>query len=137
MLAWALNLGFAASGSDAEPPAPEPVVSGGMGGGRYVRHFTERPYRKFTKKDERELKQLLIKVVEEESKQAEVDLNKKARELAEVANAAEGIKRAVEQVESIIKADLRAHEISLPEARRRLDELEEEEDLLLLIAGEL
>lgn len=114
------------------PPAP----STPSGGGRYVRHFTERHYRKFTKKDERELKRLLQKVVEEESKQAEVDLNKKARELAEVANAAEGIKRAVEQVESIIKADLRAHEISLPEAKRRLEELEEEEDLLLLIAGE-
>lgn len=125
-------------GDGVETPAPPPAaVSSGSGGGRYVRHFTERPYRKFTKKDERELKQLLQKVVEEESKQAEVDLNKKARELAEVANAAAGIKRAVEQVESIIKSDLRAHEISLPEAKRRIQELEEEEELLLLIAGEL
>ena len=117
------------------PPAP--AVSRGSGGGRYIRHFSERTFRKFTKKDERELKQLLQKVVEEESKQAEVDLNKKARELAEVANAAAGIKRAVQQVESIINADLRAHEISLPEAKRRIQELEEEEELLLLIAGEI
>lgn len=132
MLGLLLRIG---DGVAVAPPAPAPSTP--SGGGRYVRHFTERPYRKFTKKDERELKQLLQKVVEEESKQAEVDLNKKARELAEVADAATGIRRAVDQVESIIKADLRAHEISLPEARRRLEELEEEEDLLLLIAGEL
>ena len=130
---WLLNMGFAAGGTPEPEPAP---VSTGSGGGRYVRHFTEYPRRKFTKKDERELKRLLLEVVEEESKQAEVDLNKKARELAEVSDAAAGIRRAVQQVESIIKSEARAHEISAREAKRRIEELEEEEELLLLIAGE-
>ena len=105
------------------------------GGGRFV-HFAE-PYRKFTRNDERELKRLLLKVVEQESLAAKVDLQKKARELAEVSNAAAGIKRAVDQVAAIVKADARADRIHWIEARRRLDELEEEEDLILLIAGEI
>lgn len=134
MLGWLLNLGFAGSGEDAPAPPPAPTPTTGGGGGRFV-HFAE-PYRKFTRKDEKELKQLLLEVVEKESLEAKVDLQKKARELAEVSNAAAGIRRAVEQVESIVKADARANRIHWIEARRRLDELEEEEDLILLIAGE-
>lgn len=121
-------------GDGVAAPTPAAPKTGG-GGGRFI-HFAE-PYRKFTKKDEKELKRLLLKVVEQESLEAKVDLQKKARELAEVSNAASGIKRAVDQVEAIVKADARANRIHWVEAKRRLEELEEEEDLILLIAGEI
>ena len=131
MLAILMNLGFAGGG--AATPEPTPAPSGG--GGRFFTPW-EPKKRKFTKKDEKELKKLLLQVVEEEQDpEAELALQRKAVELAEVSGAISGIKQAVTAAEQAVLAQARAHEITRVEAKRRIEELEEEEDLILLLAG--
>lgn len=128
MLGWLLNLGFAGGGEAAEEPAAAPARSPG---GRYV-YLPDYPTRKFTKKDEEELKKLLLKVVEEETGHA--DLQKKAVELQEVSNAAAGIRRAVDKAQQVVRRQAMQNRINWIEAQRRIEELEEEEDLILLLA---
>lgn len=128
---WLMNLGFAGGG--AATPAPTPAPGGG--GGRFFTPW-EPKKRKFTKKDEKELKKLLLQVVEEEQDpEAELALQRKATELAQVAGALSGIKQAVTEAEKAVLAQARAHEITRVEAKRRIEEIEEEEDLILLLAG--
>lgn len=126
MLGWLLNLGFAGGGA-AAPVTPE-VPSPQGGGHRYLP--SEYPKRKFTKKDEKELKKLLLEVVEKDDYSAQ----KRAEELATLDNAATGIRNAVDQAQKIIRKQALSQKLEWEEAQRRIKELEEEEDLLLILA---
>lgn len=126
MLAWIRNLGFLGDGT-AAPVTPEvPRPQGG--GHRYLP--PEYPKRKFTKKDEKELKKLLLEVVEEDNYSAQ----KRAEELASLENAATGIRNAVDQAQKVIRKQALSQKLEWEEAQRRIKELEEEEDLLLILA---
>lgn len=127
MLAVLLNLGFAGGGTVA------PEVSHVGGSGRILPAEWPKKKRKFTDKDEKELKKLLRKVVEDE-KNAQQKLEKKAESLRNVVNAAEGIRNAVDDVQRLVRKQALAHRISWEEAQRRIEELEEEEDILLMLA---
>lgn len=131
MLAVLLNLGFAGGGQVT--PTPEEPNRGGTGGRGY-RYIGEFPKRKFTKKDETELKNLLLKVVEDE-KNAQERLERKAESLSEVVNAAEGIKRAVDAAQKVVRQQALSQKLEWDEAKRRIQEIEEEEELLLLLAA--
>lgn len=114
-----LNLG---NKSGVVPPTPRPI---GGGGHHYL------PYRReFTKKDENELKKLLLEVVEEESYSAK----RRAEELASLANAATGIRNAVNEAQKTVRKQALSRNIEWEEAQRRIKELDEEEDLLLILA---
>lgn len=126
MLGWALVLGFAGSGTSTPVVVPTPTHPGG--GHRYLAY--DYPRRKFTKKDEKELKKLLLQVVEKESSSAQ----KRAEELASLENAATGIRNAVDEAQKVVRKQALAQKIEWEEAQRRIKELEEEEDLLLILA---
>lgn len=132
MLAVLLNLGFAGGGQVA--PAPEEPNRGGTGGRGYRYLPGEFPKRKFTKKDETELKNLLLKVVEDE-KNAQERLERKAESLSEVVNAAEGIRRAIDAAQKVVRQQALSQKLEWDEAKRRIKEIEEEEEVLLLLAA--
>jgi hypothetical protein len=116
-----LNLGNK-SGVVTPTPTPRPI---GGGGHHYL------PYRReFTKKDEKELKKLLLEVVEEENYSAK----RRAEELASLANAATGIRNAVNEAQKTVRKQALSRNIEWEEAQRRIKELDEEEDLLLILA---
>jgi hypothetical protein len=123
MLGWALNLGFAGSG--------EVVVtkSTPQGGGHILPEISPR---KFTKKDENELKRLLLEIVEKEKHDAQ---ERRAEELARLRDSEAGIKRAVNEAEKAVRKQALNQQIQWDEAKRRIEELEEEEDMLLILAS--
>lgn len=115
--------------------APAPVVSKVIipGGGHFIAYpEPEKKKREFTKKDENELKRLLLRVAEDE-KRAQEKLEQKARSLRDVENAAEGIQSAIRAAEVSIRQQARQKKISWEEAQKRIQEIDEEEDLLLIL----
>jgi hypothetical protein len=105
------------------PTTPRPLGGGGH-------HYLPHQKRKFTKKDEKELKKLLLEIVEDDSYLAQ----RKAQELASLENAATGIRNAVNDAQKSIRKQALSQRLEWQEAQRRIKELDEEEDLLLLIA---
>ena len=108
----------------------------GGAGGRY-RYYTEyyhkpRKVLRCTKKDEEELKRLLLKAAEEDRKAQEA-LKKKANDLQDVVGGVACIKDAVDSVASDIRTMAIAEDISRKAAKRLLEELYEEEEILLAI----
>lgn len=106
-----------------------PPFRGGGGGGRY-RHWTPdvEPKRKFTKKDEKELKKLILKAEENHSA-----LLRKAESLQGVSGAISGVREAVNSVAKDVREMARAEEISKKKAKELLEEIYEEEEILLSI----
>lgn len=121
-----LNLG---NSPDAAPP-PVPSTPTTQGGGRFLPAYYPKK-RKFNRKDEKELKKLLLSAVDDE-KNAQRKLEKKADELKRVANAAEGIRNAVDEAQKVIRQQAKSNEIKWAEAQRKIKELEDEEDMLLI-----
>ena len=116
--------------------AVEEQFRGGGAGGRY-RYYTEyyhkpRKVLRCTKKDEEELKRLLLKAAEEDRKAQEA-LKKKANDLQDVVGGVACIKDAVDSVASDIRGMAMAEDISRKAAKRLLEELYEEEEILLAI----
>lgn len=125
---WGVSWGVSWGNSWGAATAPQPARS--SGGGRIIGEY----FRKFTKKDERELKKLLLKAVETEKKQAQEQLERKAKDLQDVANAYEGIRHAVDLVQLIIIEQAKRQEITWIKAQQLINDLEDEEDLILMLA---
>jgi hypothetical protein len=118
-------------GNNAGVTPPPPPSTSQSPGGKFVYFSPDVPYKKFTKKDEKELKKLLLEVVEKESN---AELIAKANELRKYIDVALGIRHAVDQAIQAIEWQLVNRKIDLAEAQRRIQRIEEEEDTLLLLS---
>jgi hypothetical protein len=115
-------------------PPPSTEFRGGGGGGRYTHWTPDFEPRKFTKKDEKELKKLILQAVEEENHSA---LLRKAESLQNVSGALTGVRDAVNAASAEVRDMARAQEITRKKAKELLEEISEEEEILLALLRNL
>jgi len=115
-----------------------PAATTTGGGGRFYRHYSRHyPYeekrKKLTKKDEKELKRLLINVAEEE-KRAKQKLEAKVRELHEEMKLITDIQEIISEVEKYFIRQKNLDKITSEELIKRMEIIQEEETIMLLLA---